>query len=68
MASNKLCKFTMMYLGMGLGSPFNGNGSMIFLDLSFNQLESEIPKELGNMSYLIIMNLGHNLLSGAIPD
>jgi protein brassinosteroid insensitive 1 len=40
---------------------------MLFLDLSFNQLDFDIPRELGNMLYLIIMNLGHNLLSGAIP-
>uniref|UniRef100_A0ACD5ZZX6 Uncharacterized protein n=1 Tax=Avena sativa TaxID=4498 RepID=A0ACD5ZZX6_AVESA len=62
MASKKLCNFTRMDMG-----EFTFTGSMIFLDLSFNQLESEIPKELGNMYYLMIMNLGHNLLSGPIP-
>jgi hypothetical protein len=46
----------------------NRNGSMIFLDLSFNQLHSAIPKEIENMYYLMILNLGHNLLFGAIPD
>lgn len=65
MASKKLCNFTRMYIGSFTFSATNG--SMIFLDLSFNQLDSEIPKELGNMYYLMIMNLGHNLLSSAIP-
>lgn len=66
MASKKLCNFTRMYMG-STEYTFNLNGSMIFLDLSFNQLNSEIPKEFGKMYYLMIMNLGHNLLSGAIP-
>ncbi|RLN24038.1 hypothetical protein C2845_PM07G07550 [Panicum miliaceum] len=30
-------------------------------------LDSEIPKEVGNMYYLMIMNLGYNNLSGVIP-
>uniref|UniRef100_J3KZ08 non-specific serine/threonine protein kinase n=1 Tax=Oryza brachyantha TaxID=4533 RepID=J3KZ08_ORYBR len=41
--------------------------SMVFLDLSFNQLNSTIPMELGNMHYLVILNLGHNQLYGMIP-
>uniref|UniRef100_A0ACD5W923 Uncharacterized protein n=1 Tax=Avena sativa TaxID=4498 RepID=A0ACD5W923_AVESA len=67
MASKKLCNFTAMYLSSREFS-FTPNGSMAYLDLSFNQLDSEIPKELGNMNYLTVMNLGNNLLSGAIPD
>ncbi|XP_047054916.1 brassinosteroid LRR receptor kinase BRI1 [Lolium rigidum] len=66
MPSKTLCNFTRMYMG-STEYTFNKNGSMIFLDLSFNQLDSAIPKELGNMYYLMIMNLGHNLLSGPIP-
>jgi protein brassinosteroid insensitive 1 len=67
MANKKLCNFTMLHLSSqefasGL------HGSMGYLDLSFNQLDSEIPKELGNMNYLFVMNLGNNLLSGTIPD
>lgn len=53
----------------GITQPtFNHNGSMIFLDLSHNQLAGSIPKELGVMYYLSILNLGHNDLSGAIPQ
>ncbi|KAF8678499.1 hypothetical protein HU200_046253 [Digitaria exilis] len=66
MPSKKICNFTRVYMG-STEYTFNKNGSMIFLDLSFNQLDSEIPKELGSMYYLMIMNLGHNLLSGLIP-
>ncbi|KAM0902309.1 hypothetical protein ACQ4PT_019356 [Festuca glaucescens] len=66
MASKKLCNSTRMYMG-STEVMLNRNGSMIFLDLSFNQLDSNIPKELGNMFYLMILNLGHNFLSGAIP-
>ncbi|GAA0161466.1 hypothetical protein LIER_17776 [Lithospermum erythrorhizon] len=52
----------------GITQPtFNHNGSMIFLDLSHNQLAGSIPKELGVMYYLSILNLGHNDLSGGIP-
>ncbi|XP_072994975.1 brassinosteroid LRR receptor kinase BRI1-like [Typha latifolia] len=64
--SKRLCNFTRVYMG-STQYTFNNNGSMIFLDLSFNQLEGEIPKEIGTMYYLMILNLGHNLLSGLIP-
>ncbi|KAM0826430.1 hypothetical protein ACQ4PT_068882 [Festuca glaucescens] len=67
MYTKKLCNFTAMYLN-SRELAFSSNGSMRYLDLSFNQLHSEIPKELGNMNYLIVLNLGNNLLSGAIPD
>ncbi|CAL4964010.1 unnamed protein product [Urochloa decumbens] len=67
MPSRKACNFTSMYFGM-LYPDTKNNFSMIFLDLSFNQLDSEIPKDLGSMYYLLVMNLGHNSLSGEIPD
>ncbi|KAJ8447029.1 hypothetical protein Cgig2_033598 [Carnegiea gigantea] len=60
------CNFTRIYRG-NTQPTFNHNGSMIFLDLSSNNLEGSIPKELGSMSYLSILNLGHNNLSGPIP-
>jgi protein brassinosteroid insensitive 1 len=73
MASKKLCNFTVYYFTVlyylsSRDFAFTPNSSMVYLDLSFNQLDSEIPKELGNMNYLIVLNLGNNLLSGAIPD
>ncbi|XP_057530994.1 systemin receptor SR160-like [Amaranthus tricolor] len=62
-----VCKFQQIY--QGHTQPiFNYNGSMIFLDLSYNHLQGGIPKELGTMYYLSILNLGHNNLSGPIPD
>jgi protein brassinosteroid insensitive 1 len=64
MPSKRLCNFTRVY---NTQYTFNNNGSMIFLDLSYNQLDGSIPKEIGTMYYLMILNLGHNLLSGLIP-
>ncbi|GAB2282963.1 Brassinosteroid LRR receptor kinase [Dionaea muscipula] len=61
------CNFTRIYRG-NTAATFNHNGSMIFLDLSYNRLEGSIPKELGAMYYLSIMNLAHNNLSGPIPQ
>ncbi|XP_075501587.1 LOW QUALITY PROTEIN: brassinosteroid LRR receptor kinase-like [Primulina tabacum] len=61
------CSFSRVYSGT-LQPNFNHNGSMIFLDLSYNNLEGNIPKELGSMYYLYILNLGHNDLSGPIPQ
>lgn len=64
--SRRTCNFTRVYMG-NTQYTFNNNGSMIFLDLSYNELAGEIPKELGRMYYLMILNLGHNSLSGPIP-
>ncbi|KAL4360532.1 hypothetical protein GQ457_04G034520 [Hibiscus cannabinus] len=61
------CSFTRVY-GGHTQPTFNNNGSMIFLDLSYNSLSGTIPKEIGSMSYLFILNLGHNNISGAIPQ
>ncbi|KAK1264749.1 Brassinosteroid LRR receptor kinase [Acorus gramineus] len=60
------CNFTRVYMG-STRYTFNNNGSMIFLDLSYNQLDHQIPEELGSMYYLMVLNLGHNRLSGLIP-
>ncbi|TYI02130.1 hypothetical protein ES332_A11G249500v1 [Gossypium tomentosum] len=62
------CNFTTRVYG-GLTQPtFNNNGSMIFLDLSYNLLSGTIPNEIGTMPYLFILNLGHNNISGTIPQ
>ncbi|CAL5006881.1 unnamed protein product [Urochloa decumbens] len=61
------CGATRIYTGMTVYT-FNKNGSMIFLDLSYNSLTGTIPASLGNMAYLKVLNLGHNDLTGAIPD
>ncbi|XP_050205204.1 protein BRASSINOSTEROID INSENSITIVE 1 [Mercurialis annua] len=61
------CNFTRVY-GGHTQPTFNDNGSMIFLDLSYNMLSGSIPKEIGTMSYLYILNLGHNMISGSIPE
>ncbi|KAL5818557.1 hypothetical protein ACOSQ4_022399 [Xanthoceras sorbifolium] len=60
------CNFTRVY-GGHTQPTFNNNGSMMFLDMSYNMLSGSIPKEIGSMSYIYVLNLGHNNLSGSIP-
>ena len=43
------------------------NGRVIALDLDSNQLNGEIPPELGNLSALYNLSLSANQLSGEIP-
>uniref|UniRef100_A0A0E0AUA2 non-specific serine/threonine protein kinase n=1 Tax=Oryza glumipatula TaxID=40148 RepID=A0A0E0AUA2_9ORYZ len=62
-----LCSSTRIYTGTTVYT-FRNNGSMIFLDLSYNSLTGTIPASFGNMTYLEVLNLGHNELTGAIPD
>ncbi|PWA92213.1 Leucine-rich repeat-containing protein [Artemisia annua] len=38
-----------------------------FLDLSDNSLTGKLPDSLKNLTYLKVLNLGHNMLSGYIP-
>jgi Leucine-rich repeat (LRR) protein len=61
-----LCPSTRIYTGTTVYS-FDKNGSMIFLDISYNRLTGAIPAGLGNMMYLEVLNLGHNDLNGTIP-
>ncbi|GLU13225.1 hypothetical protein SLE2022_298700 [Rubroshorea leprosula] len=66
-SSRNPCNFTRVYGGHTQPN-FNYNGSMIFLDLSYNMLSGNIPKEIGTMPYLFVLNLGHNNFSGPIPE
>jgi Leucine-rich repeat (LRR) protein len=61
------CPLTRIYTGMTVYT-FKSNGSMIFLDLSYNRLTGTIPETLGYMAYLQVLNLGHNELTGTIPE
>ncbi|XP_062079097.1 receptor-like protein kinase BRI1-like 3 [Humulus lupulus] len=61
------CSSTRIYSGMTVYT-FSTNGSMIYLDLSYNSLSGTIPAKLGVMDYLQVLNLGHNNLTGKIPD
>ncbi|KAH6786214.1 BRI1 like [Perilla frutescens var. hirtella] len=60
------CPSTRIYSGRTVYT-FTGNGTMIYLDLSYNRLSGAIPAALGWMSYLQVLNLGHNSISGEIP-
>ncbi|KAM2101235.1 hypothetical protein ACFX1T_028280 [Malus domestica] len=61
------CLSTIIYSGLTVYT-FTSNGSMIFLDLSYNSLSGTIPENLGTLSYLQVLNIGHNMLGGNIPD
>ncbi|ESQ48682.1 hypothetical protein EUTSA_v10019932mg [Eutrema salsugineum] len=61
------CPATRIYSGMTMYT-FSGNGSIIYLDLSYNAVSGSIPPSYGEMNYLQVLNLGHNLLTGTIPD
>ena len=61
------CPSTRIYSGMTVYT-FSTNGSLIYLDLSYNSLTGTIPEKLGVMDYLQVLNLGHNKLTGNIPD
>ncbi|XP_010487090.1 PREDICTED: receptor-like protein kinase BRI1-like 3 [Camelina sativa] len=61
------CPRTRIYSGMTMYT-FTANGSMIYLDLSYNAVSGSIPLGYGYMGYLQVLNLGHNLLTGTIPD
>ncbi|GLJ08422.1 hypothetical protein SUGI_0088420 [Cryptomeria japonica] len=60
------CPFTRVYLGVTMYT-FTNNGTLIYLDLSYNSLSGTIPEEFGTMYYLQVLNLGHNKITGPIP-
>ncbi|KAF8409828.1 hypothetical protein HHK36_005907 [Tetracentron sinense] len=60
------CPSIRIYTGLTVYS-FTSNGSMIYLDLSYNSLSGTIPDNFGSMYYLQVLNLGHNRLTGTIP-
>ncbi|KAM7492828.1 hypothetical protein LguiA_035749 [Lonicera macranthoides] len=60
------CPSTRIYSGVTVYT-FKSNGSMIYLDLSYNSLSGVLPETFGSLVYLQVLNLGHNNLTGNIP-
>nr|GEU43846.1 receptor-like protein kinase BRI1-like 3 [Tanacetum cinerariifolium] len=60
------CPSTRIYSGLTMYN-YESNGSMIYLDLSYNLLTGSVPQSYGSLSYLQVLNLGYNNLSGDIP-
>ncbi|XP_052208195.1 serine/threonine-protein kinase BRI1-like 1 [Diospyros lotus] len=60
------CPTTRIYSGAAVYT-FTSNGSMIYLDLSYNSLSGTIPGSLGSIAFLQVLNLGHNNITGNIP-
>jgi Leucine-rich repeat (LRR) protein len=44
------------------------DGNVTNINLAFNQLDGNIPSELGNLANLLTLQLGNNQLSGSIPS
>ncbi|XP_064939587.1 brassinosteroid LRR receptor kinase BRL1-like [Musa acuminata AAA Group] len=61
------CPATRIYTGTTVYT-FPSNGSLIYLDLSYNSLSGMIPNNFGSMDYLQVLNMGHNELTGTIPE
>ncbi|KAF5732472.1 hypothetical protein HS088_TW18G01167 [Tripterygium wilfordii] len=61
------CPSTRIYSGKTVYT-FTSNGTMIYLDLSYNSLSGPIPEKFGSMTYVQVLNLGHNRLTGNIPN
>ncbi len=55
-------------LGKWLRVATDENGSVTDLDLSANQLNGEIPAELGNLPNLRLLYISDNNLTGALPQ
>ena len=54
-------------IGEWFGVTTDPNGRITWLNLTANRLSGEIPRELGNLSFLYSLNLSQNRLGGQIP-
>lgn len=61
------CGLFRVYQGITMNG-FKDNGTIIYLDLSYNSLSGTIPESFGSMYYLTVFSVGHNLITGTIPS
>ena len=47
---------------------WNENGRLTYLWLKYDSLSGEIPRNIGELTFLDTLNLGSNQLSGTIPE
>ena len=47
---------------------WNENGRLTYLWLKYDSLSGEIPRNIGELTFLDTLNLGSNQLSGVMPD
>ncbi|KAJ3684801.1 hypothetical protein LUZ61_013965 [Rhynchospora tenuis] len=67
MPSTRYCNFSRIYRYSTGNLHRNNELTMIYLDLSYNQLTGNIPTEISTMRSLQVLNLEHNQLSGPLP-
>ncbi|KAJ3686545.1 hypothetical protein LUZ61_015709 [Rhynchospora tenuis] len=68
MPSTHYCNFLRAYKYLTGDLNRNNKVTMVFLDLSYNQLTGHIPTEISTMQSLLLLNLHHNQLSGPLPQ
>ena len=44
------------------------DNKVVEINLQFNNLQGQLPQEIGNLTYLRKINLGFNKLTGSIPS
>ncbi|KAJ7298915.1 hypothetical protein O6H91_Y363500 [Diphasiastrum complanatum] len=59
------CKYR-FYRGVNLSADTKVS-SLVYLDLSYNDLSGTLPAEIGTMTDLVILDVSHNSLNGSIP-
>ena len=60
--------FRMDFRSVASRAPSVGDGNLVELDLSYNELTGTIPSELGDLAHVQVLRLDGNQLTGTIPS